>query len=193
MSLPVVGFALSGSFCTYDQVYAVLRKLALDYTVIPIMSQHSASIDSRFGYALDFKNELESICGRRVMTTIGEAEPIGPKGLLDLLVIAPCTGNTLAKIANGITDTSVTMAYKAHMRNGRPVLIAVSTNDALGANLTNIGTLLNRKNNYFVPFYQDDPEKKPLSAVADFHVIPECVKAALNGVQLQPVIKSRGT
>jgi dipicolinate synthase subunit B len=152
------------------------------------MSQNAAKTDSRFGNAADFIDRLEKICKRPVITTISEAEPIGPKELLDLLIIAPCTGNTLAKIANGITDTSVTMAYKAQLRNEKPVLIAISTNDALGANAPNLGKLLNRKNNYFVPFYQDDPLGKPASAVADFERIPDAVKAALQRKQVQPIL-----
>lgn len=190
MNPTVIGFALCGSFCTFDQVINVLKRVAEKYSVIPIMSQNSASIDSRFGEASDFIAQVESICGRPVITKIEESEPIGPKKLLDLLIIAPCTGNTLAKIANGITDTGVTMAYKAHLRNQRPVLLAISTNDALGANAPNIGQLLNRKHNYFVPFYQDDPINKPTSAIADFEKIPEAIEEALKERQLQPLMCS---
>lgn len=189
MRPPVIGFALCGSFCTFDQVIKVLKRVAGEYHVIPIMSPNSASIDTRFGCAGEFVKEIERICGRPVITKIEETEPIGPQKLLDLLVIAPCTGNTTAKIANGITDTGVTMAYKAHMRNQRPVLLAISTNDALSANAPNIGILLNRKHNYFVPFYQDDPFQKPTSLTADFEMIPEAIEAALQGRQLQPVVR----
>jgi dipicolinate synthase subunit B len=185
----VIGFALCGSFCTFEQVIKVLKRVAAEYTVIPIMSQNSASTDTRFGTADAFIKEIESICKRPVITRIEETEPIGPERLLDLLVIAPCTGNTIAKIASGITDTGVTMAYKAHLRNQRPVLLAVSTNDALGANAPNIGLLLNRRHNYFVPFYQDDPFLKPTSLTADFDLIPEAIEAALEGRQLQPMIR----
>jgi dipicolinate synthase subunit B len=188
VSSPVIGFALCGSFCTFDQVFESLAQLTSIYTVIPIMSENAAEIDSRFGSAAGFINKLEQICRRSVITTISEAEPIGPKALLDLLVIAPCTGNTLAKITNGITDTSVTMAYKAHLRNEKPVLIAISSNDALGTNAPNIGTLLNRRNNFFVPFYQDDPIKKPASVIADFNMIPDAIKAALRKEQIQPIL-----
>lgn len=190
MNPTVIGFALCGSFCTFDQVIDILKRVAEKYSVIPIMSHNSASIDSRFGEASDFIARVESICGRPVITKIEESEPIGPQKLLDLLIIAPCTGNTIAKIANGITDTGVAMAYKAHLRNQRPVLLAISTNDALGANAPNIGRLLNRKHNYFVPFYQDDPFNKPTSAIADFDQIPKAIEAALKERQLQPLMCS---
>lgn len=189
MKPTVIGFALCGSFCTFDQVIKVLKRVAEKYTVIPIMSQNSASTDTRFGTAEGFLKEIESICEKPVITKIEETEPIGPKRLLDLLVIAPCTGNTIAKIANGITDTGVTMAYKAHMRNQRPVLLAISTNDALGANAPNIGLLLNRRHHFFVPFFQDDPVLKPTSMTADFDLIPEAIEAALEGRQLQPIVR----
>ncbi len=156
--------------------------------VIPILSQNAATMDTRFFKAQDFTDRVRIICQRELITTIPEAEPIGPKKLLDILVIAPCTGNTLGKLANGITDTPVTMATKSHLRNGRPVLIGVSTNDALGISARSIAMLENAKNIYFVPMRQDDPEKKPTSMVLDFSRIPEAIDAALEGRQLRPLI-----
>ncbi len=190
MNQPVVGFAICGSFCTYDAVFRALEDVKKHFeNIVPIMSPYSASTDTRFGKAKDFTARLKELCGREIITTIEGAEPIGPKKLLDLLVIAPCTGNTLAKLAQGITDTPVAMAYKAHLRNSRPVLIAVSSNDALSANAHNLGVLLDRKNNYFVPFRQDDPVHKPCSLVADFSLLPEAMEAALRGEQLQPLLR----
>ena len=183
------GFAMCGSFCTLSSAIeqiACLRKL--NYDVIPIMSEIVYSTDTRFGKAADFIRQVEDICGRSVIHTIADAEPIGPKKLLDVLVIAPCTGNTLGKLANGITDTAVTMAAKSHLRNSRPVIIGVSTNDGLAAAAKNIGQLMNYRNIYFVPLRQDDSEKKPRSLVADFSKIPECVEQALKGIQYQPLI-----
>ena len=187
-----IGFAFCGSYCTYSSVIPVLQKVQDKFgDVTPIMSEHACETDSRFGKAEDFKNKIEEICGKKIISSITEAEPIGPKALLDVLVIAPCTGNTLAKLAHGITDSSVTMAAKAHLRNERPVLLAVATNDALSANAENIGALLNRKNIYFVPFYQDDPEKKPRSLQADFDLINEAVLSAAEGKQLQPIFAKK--
>ena len=184
-----VGFALCGSFCTFDKAIGALERVKGEFgDVTPIVSERGAALDTRFGNAHDFLREIERICDRRVISTIQAAEPIGPKGLLDVLVIAPCTGNTLAKLAAGVTDSSVTMAAKAHLRNGRPVVIAVSTNDGLGASASNIGTLLCRKHIYFVPFRQDDPVGKPTSLLADFSRIPDAIRAALEGRQLQPVL-----
>lgn len=183
-----VGFAMCGSFCTYSDVFPVMEALAQEYTILPIFSDTASHTDSRFGRASDFLNRAEIICGNPPICTIAEAEPIGPKKLLDLLVIAPCTGNTLAKLACGIADTPVTMAAKSHLRNGRPVVIAVSTNDGLAAAAQNIGKLLARRNYYFVPFGQDAPEKKPTSLVADFLRIPDTVRCALDGKQIQPVL-----
>lgn len=190
MKKAAVGFALCGSFCTFKKAVPQIKKLIdLGYSVVPIMSETAYSTDTRFGDARDFIDEIEKICGREIIHTITAAEPIGPKKLLDVLVIAPCTGNTLGKMANGITDTSVTLAAKAHLRNRRPVIIAVSTNDALGASAKNIGLLMNCKNIYFVPMRQDDCEQKPNSVVADFTLIPETVKTVLeNGEQMQPVL-----
>ena len=183
-----VGFALCGSFCTYDQVFPVMRELTEKYTVIPIFSENSAAIDSRFGTAKEHLKAAADICRRNPLLTIPEVEPIGPKMLLDALVIAPCSGNTLAKLSHSIADTTVTMAAKSHLRNGRPVLIAVSTNDALAGAAENIGKPMGRKHYYFVPFRQDDPIKKPTSMVADFRMIPQALEAALEGKQIQPLL-----
>lgn len=183
-----LGFALCGSFCTFSKAFPIMEQLAEDYTVIPIFSGHSAEIDSRFGNADDFIQKAEQITGQSVIRTIAAAEPIGPKKLLDLLVIAPCTGNTLGKLAHGIADTPVSMAAKSHLRNERPVVIAVSTNDGLAGAAENIGRLLARRHFYFVPFRQDDPVGKPRSLVADFSRIPETVSGALSGIQIQPIL-----
>lgn len=184
-----IGFAMCGSFCTLsrviDEIY-VLKKL--NYNIIPIMSEIAYSTDTRFGKADEIVEKVEKICGQKIIHTIAEAEPIGPKKMLDLLIVAPCTGNTLAKLSNGITDTTVTMAAKSHLRNNKPVLIGVSTNDGLGASAKNIGHLLNFKNIYFVPFGQDDCNVKGKSLVADFSLIPDSVSNALKGIQLQPII-----
>lgn len=183
-----VGFALCGSFCTYSQIFPVMEELAKTHQVIPIFSFASATIDSRFGTASEHLTRAREICGRSPLRTIEGAEPIGPQKMLDVLIIAPCTGNTLAKLAHSIADTPVTMAAKSHLRNGRPLIVAISTNDALAGAAENIGKLLARKHYYFVPFRQDDPEKKPTSIVADFTRIPETLEAAMNGRQLQPVL-----
>lgn len=183
-----LGFALCGSFCTFKKVLSEMEKLSKIYDITPIMSEGAASIDSRFGKHEDFIRKITEICGKEPITTIAGAEPIGPKALLDVLLIEPCTGNTLGKLANGITDTAVTMAAKAHLRNGRPLVIAVSTNDALGASARNIGTLMNSRNVYFVPMGQDSPEGKPASMVAHFEKSAETVEAALLGKQIQPMI-----
>ena len=184
-----VGFAFCGSFCTYDQVMPALERAKARYgAVTPIISEKSADADTRFGAAHEFMREMERICDRRVIDSIQKAEPIGPQKLLDVLVIAPCTGSTLARLANGFSDTSVTMAAKAMWRNGRPVVLAVSTNDGLSGSAKNIATLLDKKNVYFVPYRQDDPVKKPTSLVADFTQINAAVDAALEGRQLQPLL-----
>lgn len=188
----VVGFALCGSFCTFSRVIEQIVNLKkLNYDVIPIMSQTAYETDTRFGKAEDFIAEIEEICKNKVIHTISGAEPIGPAKMLDVLVIAPCTGNTLAKLTAGITDTTVTMAAKSHLRNRKPVLIAVSTNDGLSSAAKNIGQLLNYKNIYFVPMGQDDCEKKPNSVIADFEKIPDAVEAALKGTQLQPILNTK--
>lgn len=185
-----IGVALTGSFCTYGKVFQELQKLADEGAhVQTIFSNASASIDSRFGDANDFVKKAEEITGIPPMMTIAEAEPIGPKALLDILVILPCTGNTLAKLANGITDSPTLMAAKAHLRNNRPLLLSLSTNDALGINMKNIGLLLNSKNIYFVPFGQDNPEKKPNSMIAHTELLIPSLESALKGQQLQPVIR----
>ena len=183
-----VGFALCGSFCTYDRVFPVMERLSKTFEILPIFSEAAYSTDSRFGEASAHIARAEEICGNPVWREISEVEPIGPKKLLDILIIAPCTGNTLAKLAHSIADTSVTMAAKSHLRNSRPVLIAVSTNDGLAGAAENIGRLLVKKNHYFVPFGQDDPINKPTSLVADFARIPDTIDAALLGIQLQPIL-----
>ena len=184
-----VGFAFCGSFCTYDQVMPALERAKARYgDVTPIISEKSAETDSRFGPAHEFIREMERICDKRVIDTIPKAEPIGPKKLLDVLVIAPCTGSTLSRLANGMSDTSVTMAAKAMWRNGRPVVVAVSTNDGLAGSAKNIAALLDKKHVFFVPYRQDDPVGKPTSLVADFALINDTVDAALQGRQLQPLL-----
>lgn len=187
-----VGFALCGSFCTHARAMEALEKVKARYeTVVPIVSERCAATDTRFGTAHDLMREMERICDRRVIDSVVKAEAIGPKKMLDVLVICPCTGNTLAKLAAGITDSAVTMAAKAHLRNGRPVVIALATNDGLSASAKNIGALLDKRNVYFVPFGQDDPAGKPTSLVADFSRVPDAVAAALAGRQLQPVLVGR--
>jgi len=184
-----IGFAVCGSFCTHDKAMAALEQVRAQWrNIVPIVSECTAATDTRFGMAHDLMREMERICDRRVISSIAAAEPIGPKKLLDLLIIAPCTGNTLGKLASGITDTCVTMAAKAHLRNGRPVLIAPSTNDGLSTSAHSIGELLARKNIYFVPFGQDDPVNKPTSLTADYSQIVPAALAALEGRQLQPVL-----
>ena len=184
-----VGFAVTGSFCTLVKAMEQVKVLVdAGINVHPIMSEMAASTDTRFGSAEYFRSELFELTGNEIISTIKEAEPIGPKKLFDALIIAPCTGNTLSKLAAGITDSSVTMASKAHLRNGRPLLIAISTNDALGASYRNIGQLLNVKNIFFVPYGQDDPLKKQTSMVAEFSMVKPALEAALSGIQLQPVI-----
>ncbi|MDR0839598.1 MAG: dipicolinate synthase subunit B [Oscillospiraceae bacterium] len=187
-----VGFALCGSYCTFDRALAALGRLCALYDdVTPLMSENAYSTDTRFGAASGFISRVEELCGKPVIHDIASAEPIGPRALLDVLVIAPCTGNTLSKLAHGITDTCVTMAAKAHLRNSRPLLLAVSTNDALSGSAPALGALLARKNVYFAPFYQDDPEGKPASLLSDLECLNEAVEAALEGRQLQPLLTSR--
>ena len=190
MEKTTVGFAMCGSFCTFSQVVPQIKKLVnLGYNVIPIMSEIAYTTDTRFGKAQDFIDEIESATGNEIIHTIKDAEPIGPKKLLDILIVAPCTGNTLAKLANGITDTPVTLSVKAHLRNNRPVIIGVSTNDALGGSAKNIGLLLNAKNLYFVPMKQDNPIKKNNSIVADFTKIPDTLNTVLKtNAQPQPIL-----
>ena len=189
MEHKTVGFAVCGSFCTHHRAMEALEAVKARYDhVIPIVSEVVADTDTRFGTAHDLMREMERICGRRVVDSIAKAEPIGPRHLLDVLVIAPCTGNTLAKLSGGVTDSTVTLAAKAHLRNGRPVLLAIASNDALAGNAENIGRLLARKHYYFVPFGQDDPEGKPCSLVADMNQLRPALEAALQGRQLQPLL-----
>lgn len=188
MNKPRIGIALCGSYCTYEKLFKNLTGLAGKYELVPIMSENAAATDSRFGSAEEFRNKLEKLCGSAPVQSIAEAEPLGPARPMDALIIAPCTGNTMAKLNHGITDTAVTMAAKAHLRNSKPLIIAFSTNDALSGSAPNIAGLLNRKNVYFVPFRQDDCLKKPFSMASDFALMEKTVEAALSGVQLQPIL-----
>ncbi len=184
-----VGLGITGSFCTFDTVLTEIKRLVDEGAdVYPIMSYNASNLDTKFGLAEDWIEKIEEATGNRVIATLQDAEPIGPSAYLDIMVIAPCTGNTLAKIANGITDTPVCMAYKAHLRNGKPVVIAVSTNDGLSANAKNLGLLLDKKNVYFVPFSQDDPIKKPTSIIAHYDMIIPTILEALKGRQIQPIL-----
>jgi len=186
-----VGFAICGSFCTFGKVFPQIEKLKeLGAKVIPIMSEVAYTTDTRFGKAEEHISKIEKITGEKIVSTITAAEPIGPKKMLDALVIAPCTGNTIAKMANGIADSSVTLAVKAHLRNKRPVVVGVSTNDGLGTNAKNIGTLANMKNIYMVPFLQDDCVEKENSLVADMSMIIPALEKAMEGCQIQPTIKN---
>ena len=189
MKKRTLGLAMCGSFCTFSRVLDAFETLDRTlYDLVPIMSQASFETDSRFGAAAQFRARLEKLCGREIIHTIETVEPIGPKKLLDALVVMPCTGNTLAKLAAGIADGPVTLAAKAHLRNERPVILAVSTNDGLAGNAASLGSLLNRRGYYFVPFGQDSAFKKPRSLVADFQLLPQTVEAALHGEQLQPLL-----
>ena len=184
-----IGFAICGSFCTFKTIFEEIKKLKnMGYDIVPIMSENSYNLDTRFGDAAHWRELFRDITGKTIIHTIPQAEPIGPKKLLDALVIAPCTGNTLAKLSSGVTDTCVTLAAKAHLRNGRPLLIAPSTNDALSNAGKNIGSLLNYKNIYFVPFGQDDCISKPNSLVCDMEMIPDTISMALRAKQIQPVL-----
>lgn len=185
---PQIGYALTGSFCTFEKSLQALAALTAEFDVHPIFSDAAYRVDTRFGRAADFIARVEALCGREILHTLPQVEPLGPKGLLDLLVVAPCTGTTLGKLANGIADTPVTFACKAHLRNARPILLAVSTNDGLSGAAANLGSLLNRKHYYFVPFGQDSPEKKPYSLVADFARLPAAARLALRGQQMQPIL-----
>ena len=184
-----LGYGICGSFCTHAISLGVLKSFTEreSYDIVPILSEAVCCTDTRFGKAADFRKKVEELCKKPAVCSIKDAEPLGPAKPLDLLVIAPCTGNTLAKIASGITDTTVTMAAKAHLRSDRPLVIALASNDAMSANLSNIGTLLQRKNVYFVPMVQDDIRKKPHSLVADFTFVEAAVEAALRGEQLRPL------
>lgn len=189
MGALTIGFAVCGSFCTFSRIFSAMKQLkAHGNRVIPIFSDAAYTVDSRFGEASEHIRRAEEICGGPVLHTLRDVEPIGPKKLLDVLVVVPCTGNTLAKLAHGIADSPVTMACKSHLRNLRPVILALSTNDGLGAAAENIGRMLVRKNCYFVPFGQDDPVEKPLSLISDLSLLEETVKAAVAGRQLQPIL-----
>ncbi len=182
----MIGYALCGSFCTFKDSTEALRCLKDKYgEIVPIMSYNAYSTDTRFGAHAKWNEIIEAICQSKIINTIHDAEPLGPKISLDALVIAPCTGNTLAKLANGITDTPVCMAAKAHLRSDRPLVIALASNDAMSANLGNIAKLLTRKNIYFVPMNQDEPVKKPHSLVADFSMLEETLEGALSGKQIR--------
>ncbi len=185
-----LGYAFCGSFCTINKSLAVLKELAKrdDIDITPIMSEITYTTDTRFAKSSEFNAAVEEICGKKIIHTVPAAEPIGPKNLLDIIVVAPCTGNTISKIALGITDTAVTMAVKAHLRNQKPVVLGIATNDALGATAKNIGLLHNTKNIYFVPYGQDDPNSKTTSLVCDFSQISQTIEFALNSKQIQPVI-----
>lgn len=182
----MIGFAFCGSFCTHAKALCEMERLVqAGHELLPIFSESVYSTDTRFGCAEAIREQVETLTGRHVLHTVAEAEPIGPRLCLDALILCPCTGNTLAKLANGITDTAVCMAAKAHLRSDRPLIVALASNDALSANLRNIGILLSRKHIYFVPMVQDDPEKKPHSLVAEFSLLPQTLEAALNGRQLR--------
>lgn len=183
----MIGFAMCGSFCTLKRSFEILSSLCKTYDVLPIMSPITYETDTRFGTAEDHITRAEELCGRKIVHTVEGAEPLGPAQPLEALVICPCTGNTLAKMARGITDTAVCMAAKAHLRSDRPLVIALASNDAMSANLGNIATLLNRKQVYFVPLKQDDPVSKPHSLVADFSLVEAALEAALDGRQLRPL------
>lgn len=179
---------MCGSFCTFSKVIPCIESLCREgYDILPIMSETAYSTDTRFGKSKDFKEKIEKITGKKIIHTVKDAEPIGPKKLLDILVVAPCTGNTIGKIANGIYDSPVSLSVKSHLRNNRPVVIAVSTNDALSMSAQNIGKIMNFKNVFFVPMSQDDPIGKPTSLVADFKLVSPAISHALNGEQMQPL------
>ncbi len=183
-----VGFAMCGSFCTLSKAMEQMKRLSGEYEILPVMSQNVYETDTRFGKAADFIRQAEEISGRKALHTIVETEPIGPKGLVDVMAVCPCTGNTLSKIANGITDTPVTMAVKSSLRIGIPVVLCVASNDSLGASGPNLMKLMNTKNVFFVPLAQDDPVKKPFSLVADFSLLPKSIEAALEKRQLEPAL-----
>lgn len=183
-----IGYCLCGSFCTVARSLEALKNLAKNHDIYPIISEAVRSTDTRFGKAADTYCSLTEICGREPICTIVDAEPLGPKNPLDAMIICPCTGNTLAKIALGLTDGAVTMAAKAHLRCDRPLIIAISTNDALSQNLKNIGTILTRKSVYFVPFGQDAPNGKPYSLISDFSLLEQTLDFAMQGKQLQPLL-----
>lgn len=189
MSGLTIGYALTGSFCTFEKALVQMRRLIEEgHRLIPILSETAYSTDTRFGKAKDWNRQIEELCEHEIWHTIVQVEPIGPKKLVDLMLVAPCTGNTLAKMAHGVTDTAVTMAVKSHLRVGGPVLLAISTNDALSVAAQNVGRLLNSKNIYFVPMAQDDPENKPNSMVANFDLLLPAALSAVQGKQMQPIL-----
>lgn len=187
-----IGFAMTGSFCTFDRCFSQAEELRrMGAEIIPVMSETASGLSTRFGEAVENVARLKNISGREVITSVADAEPIGPKNLTDIMVVAPCTSNTVAKLANGITDSSVTMAVKSHLRSGKPVVLAIASNDSLSGSAKNIGELFNRRNYYFVPMLQDDIEKKPSSLVAQFEMIPQAIESAFRGVQLRPIIYNK--
>lgn len=187
-----IGYALTGSFCTFERTLEQAERLAeLGAELVPIMSETAASVSTRFGSAEENVRRLRDICGRDVIMSVADAEPIGPKAMTDIMVVAPCTSNTAAKLAGSITDTAVTMAVKSHLRSGKPIVLAIASNDSLLGSARNIGELFNRKNYYFVPMMQDDIMRKPNSLVADFHMLIQTIEAALEGVQLRPIISQK--
>ena len=186
---PKLGFAMCGSFCTHADALGVMRSLRDEYDIVPILPYAVSDIDTRFGGADELKNKIFDITGRVPVCDIVEAEKFGPSNPLDIMMICPCTGNTVAKLANGITDTPVTMAAKAHLRSDRPLLVTLASNDAMSANFQNIGKLLQRKNVFFVPLRQDDTVKKPHSLVADFSLCRDCISLAREGKQARPLFR----
>ena len=187
-----IGYCFTGSFCTFGRSLSVLKGLVADgHDILPIMSENAYYTDTRFQNAQSFSEEVERLCGKEIIHTVVDAEPLGPKIDLDLLIVAPCTGNTLAKVSLGITDTAATMAIKAHLRTDRPTLIALASNDAMSRNLKNVGDMLGRKSVYFVPMLQDDPTGKPHSLVAELEMIPRAVEAAMRGEQLRPIFLTK--
>ncbi|MGN1044261.1 MAG: dipicolinate synthase subunit B [Acutalibacteraceae bacterium] len=185
-----IGFAMCGSFCTFSKSIEEMKKLKeKGHNIVPIMSFNAYKLDTKFGKAKDFISTIENICEKKIINTIQEAEPIGPKKMLDVLLISPCTGNTLAKLCNAVTDTPVTMAAKSHLRINRPVVISFASNDALSSSAKNLGKILNTKNIYLVPLRQDDPEKKPWSLVSHFELIEETMEKALRNIQIQPIFR----
>lgn len=186
-----IGFAITGSFCTYEKIKKIMKEMTESgMELVPIFSENAQTIDSRFGRAEEFVAQVEELTGKKSIRSIQAAEPIGPSGCFDAMVIAPCTGNTMAKLCNGIIDTPVLMAAKAHLRNEKPLVLAVSTNDALGMNFKNLGMLANMRNIYFVPFGQDNYKAKPKSMIAHMELIPETIREALLGKQIQPMVRS---
>ena len=187
-----IGFAMTGLFCTFDRCFRQAEQLTdMGAELIPIMSENASAISTRFGTNVENIARLNKISGHEVIMNISDAEPIGPKNMTDIMVVAPCTSNTVAKLANGVTDTAVTMAVKSHLRSGKPVVLAIASNDSLLGSAKNIGELFNRKNYYFVPMLQDDIEKKPASLVAEFEMIPHAVISAFDGIQLRPIIYNK--